>query len=48
MFLIEKETSTEVQVFAVSTDRWGYPKFLVYEDGQWIWKSAAQFRPYMF
>ncbi len=48
MFLIEKKTSTEVQVFAVSTDKCGYPKFLIYKDGQWIWRSAKHFRPYMF
>lgn len=33
-------------VYAVLEDSSGFPKFLFYEDGQWIYHSAKLYEPY--
>lgn len=32
-------------VFDVRNDKTGYPHFLIYRDGQWLWRSAKHFEP---
>ena len=32
-------------VFAVRNDKNGYPHFLLYENGQWLWRSAKYYEP---
>ena len=32
-------------VFDVRNDSNGYPHFLVYEKGSWVWVSAKHFKP---
>ena len=32
-------------VYSVRNDSKGYPHFLIYLNGQWIWKSAKYFVP---
>ena len=43
--VIEKETNKVFLVYSVRNDSAGYPHFLIYNDGQWIWKSAKYFFP---
>ena len=33
-------------VFGILEDSHGYPKFLFYENGQWIYHSAKNYEPY--
>ena len=40
---IDEEAATRVEVYAVRDDKNGYPHFLIYKDGQWIYKSAKHF-----
>lgn len=35
----------EVEVYDIIYDRTGYPKFLIYDNGQWVRKSAKHFKP---
>ena len=32
-------------VYSVDTDTNGYPRFLIYHNNQWLWKSAKHFSP---
>lgn len=32
-------------VYSVESDANGYPRFLIYHNNQWAWKSAKYFRP---
>lgn len=34
-----------VKIYSVSSDKCGYPRFLIHLDNQWIWKSAKHFKP---
>ena len=34
-----------LQVYAIQNDSCGYPMFLFWTNGQWIWKSAKYFFP---
>lgn len=34
-----------VTVFAVRQNKVGYPLFLIYLNGEWIWRSAKHFVP---
>jgi hypothetical protein len=46
MFKVKfKENEKEYKVFNVKNDTKGYPHFLIYEDRQWLWKSAKHFTP---
>lgn len=36
----------EVEVYDIIYDRTGCPKFLIYDNGQWIRRSAKHFKPY--
>ena len=40
---IDKPRTTTV--FDVRNDRNGYPQFLVYQKGSWVWVSAKHFKP---
>lgn len=39
------KTFTNYSVYSIRDDGAGYPMFLLYADGQWIWKSAKFFEP---
>lgn len=46
MFTVyEKSSDKAVKVYNVRHDKSGYPHFLVYEDGQWKYKSAKHYTP---
>ena len=40
-----KDNGMIYEVFDVTYDNAGYPRFLIYKDGQWIRISAKHFRP---
>ena len=45
--VIHKETEKTVDVYDIIYEPIsGYPQFLIYEDNQWLRKSAKHFRPY--
>ena len=45
--VIHKETEKPVDVYDITYERIsGYPQFLIYENNQWLRKSAKHFRPY--
>lgn len=46
MTLFYKPTSEYVEVYDISYDSSGYPLFLIYQDGQWIRRSAKEFKPH--
>ena len=33
------------KIYSIKTDKNGFPKFLVFENNQWSWKSAKKFKP---
>lgn len=35
----------KIKVFAIRDDKKGYPHFLIYEDGEWKYKSAKLYIP---
>lgn len=46
MFQVQtKATKKLVDVYDVRRDRNGYPHFLVYKDGQWVYLTAKIFEP---
>lgn len=46
MFQVQtKATKKPVDVYDVKRDKNGYPHFLVYKDGQWIYLTAKLFEP---
>lgn len=45
MTFVEKKSGSFVKVYDIKTDKSGYPKFLIYDNGQWLWKSAKHYRP---
>ncbi len=45
--VIHKETEKTTEVYDITYEPIsGYPQFLIYEDNQWLRKSAKHFRPY--
>ena len=40
-----KGDNKNVDVYDVKRDNKGYPLFLIYEDSQWLYKSAKLFYP---
>lgn len=40
-----KGDNKNVNVYDVKRDNKGYPLFLIYEDNQWLYKSAKLFYP---
>ena len=40
-----KATKKPVDVYDVKRDKNGYPHFLVYKDGQWVYLTAKIFEP---
>lgn len=45
MFTVyEKSSDKAVKVYNVRHDKSGYPHFLIYEDGQWKYRSAKHYR----
>ena len=42
--LYNKQTKQETTIYSVRNKN-GYPMFLIYERGQWLWKSAKHFKP---
>lgn len=46
MFQVQtKATKKLVDVYDVRRDKNGYPHFLVYKDGQWVYLTAKLFEP---
>ena len=46
MFNVIDKASEEVRtVYDVRNDNVGFPHFLIYTDGQWVWRSAKHFKP---
>ena len=48
MHVIEKETGNHYEVYNIENDNCGYPKFLIYKNNQWIWRSAKYFKPRLY
>ena len=47
MFHVQtKATKKPVEVYDIKRDSNGYPHFLVYKDGQWVYHTAKIFEPY--
>ena len=42
--LYNKQTEQETTIYSVRNKN-GYPMFLLYEHGQWLWRSAKHFKP---
>lgn len=42
--VVHKETGMIYTVYGVAQSQ-GYAHFLIYEDGQWVYRSAKHFRP---
>lgn len=40
-----RNTYEEFEVYDITYDNAGYPHFLIFEDGQWIIRSAKHFVP---
>lgn len=39
------ETHKLVTVYAIEQDSSGYPKFLIYDKGEWKYRSAKHYKP---
>lgn len=37
--------ATKIQVYDIRCDKNGYPQFLIYRNGQWVYRSAKYFVP---
>lgn len=45
--IVENKNNNKIyRVFDVTYDKAGYPRFLIYKDGQWVRMSAKHFNPY--
>jgi hypothetical protein len=44
--LYEKETGKCIETYGTGSDSNGFPKFLIRENGQWIWRSAKHYITY--
>lgn len=45
--VMNKETEKVFEVYNIRYDAiTGYPQFLIYDDGQWLCRSAKFFKPY--
>ena len=40
-----KDNGVCYEVYDISYDKAGYPRFLIYKDGQWTRMSAKHFKP---
>ena len=45
MTVVERTTNKQYDVYDITYDYTGYPHFLIYDDGQWLKRSAKHFRP---
>lgn len=45
MRIRNKETGRTFEVYKVRDDAKGYPHFLIYENNQWVYRSAKYFEP---
>lgn len=46
MFIVYEKSSGEmITVYNIRHDKHGYPHFLIYEDGQWKYRSAKHYTP---
>ena len=43
--VIDKESGFTYSVYNVRDDKVGFPHFLIYDDGQWVWRSAKHIQP---
>lgn len=46
MIVVNKNSNEQYSVYDITYDNNGYPRFLIYKDGQWLRMSAKHFRPY--
>lgn len=44
--VVNKDNNEHCVVYDITYDKAGYPRFLIYKNGQWIRMSAKHFRPY--
>ena len=40
-----KDNGVCYEVYDISYDKAGYPRFLIYKEGQWVRMSAKHFKP---
>ena len=44
--IVENKNNNRIyEVFDITYDKNGYPRFLIYNNGQWLRMSAKHFRP---
>lgn len=43
--VVEKETFKVVDVYDITYDTCGFPLFLIYENSQWVRRSAKHYEP---
>lgn len=43
--VVNKNDQKEYEVFHIRNDKTGYPQFLIFQNNQWIYKSAKLFIP---
>ena len=48
MQVVEKKSEKIIEIYGVEQDSCGYPKFLIYQNNQWIWRSAKHYTPIPF
>lgn len=41
----DKKTNEILEVYDIKYDKNGYPHFLIYKNGQWLVKSAKNYKP---
>ena len=46
MKMVNKNNNKTYEIYDITYDKNGYPRFLIYKDGQWVRMSAKHFRPY--
>lgn len=45
MTVINKNNNETYNVYDIQYNKSGYPRFLIYKDGQWLRMSAKHFKP---
>ena len=46
LMLYGKDSYEQYPVYDIQRDKNGYPHFLIYDKGQWVYRSAKYFQPY--
>lgn len=48
MTVTNKNNNEKYEVYDISYDKAGYPRFLIYKNNQWVRMSAKHFKPHTF